>query len=80
VMGGAGCWQACAKPNWPFRPVCVRTHRQVRPDFFHLLREAGRLTQRLERAAYQAIEMAKRARRAAREAQDLVRRRGALSK
>jgi hypothetical protein len=28
----------------------------LRPDLFHLLREAGRLTQRLERAAYQAIE------------------------
>jgi hypothetical protein len=48
----------------------------LRPDLFHLLREAGRLTQRLERAAYKAIETAERARRAAREAQGLVRRRG----
>lgn len=48
----------------------------LRPDLFHLLREAWRLTQRLERAAYQAIETAERARRADREARGLVRRRG----
>ena len=48
----------------------------LRPDLFHLLREAGRLTQRLEKAAYKAIETAERARRAALEAQSLVRRRG----
>lgn len=48
----------------------------LRPDLFHLLREALRLTQRLERAAYQAIATAERARRADREARGLVRRRG----
>jgi hypothetical protein len=48
----------------------------LRPDLFHLLREAGRLTQRLEKAAYKAMETAERARRAALEAQSLVRRRG----
>ncbi len=37
----------------------------LRPDLFHLLREAGRLTQRLEKAAYKAIATAERARRAA---------------
>ena len=36
----------------------------LRPDLFHLLRDAHRLTQRLERAAYQALETAERARRA----------------
>jgi len=48
----------------------------LRPDLFHLLREAGRLTQRLEKAAYKTIETAERARRSALEAQGLVRRRG----
>jgi hypothetical protein len=48
----------------------------LRPDLFHLLRDAHRLTQRLDRAAYQAIETAERARRAEREAQSLQRRRG----
>jgi len=48
----------------------------LRPDLFHLLREAGRLTQRLEKAAYQAMETAERARRAALETQGQVRRRG----
>ena len=48
----------------------------LRPDLFHLLREASRLTQRLEKAAYKAIATAERARRAAREAQEPVRRRG----
>jgi len=48
----------------------------LRPDLFHLLREAGRLTQRLEKVAYKAIATAERARRAALEAQGLVRRRG----
>jgi len=48
----------------------------LRPDLFHLLREAGRLTQRLEKAAYKAIATAERARRAAREAQGQRRRRG----
>jgi hypothetical protein len=48
----------------------------LRPDLFHLLWEAGRLTQRLEKATYKAIETAERARRAALEAQGLVHRRG----
>lgn len=48
----------------------------LRPDLFHLLREAHRLTQRLERAAYKAMETAERARRAEREAQGESRRRG----
>jgi len=48
----------------------------LRPDLFHLLREAGRLTQRLEKAAYKAIATAERARRAAQEAQGQRRRRG----
>jgi hypothetical protein len=47
----------------------------LRPDLFHLLREAGRLTQRLEEAAYKAIATAERARRAAQEAQGQRRRR-----
>lgn len=48
----------------------------LRPDLFHLLRDAHRLSQRLEKAAYQAIETAERARRAEREAQATTRRRG----
>jgi len=48
----------------------------LRPDLFHLLGEAQRLTQRLEREAYRAIEVAERARRAEREAQAAKRRRG----
>lgn len=48
----------------------------LRPDLFHLLQEAHRLTHRLERQAYQAIETAERARRATQEAQGLRRRRG----
>jgi len=48
----------------------------LRPDLFHILQEAHRLTQRLERAAYKAIETAERARRAELEAQGLIRRRG----
>jgi len=48
----------------------------LRPDPFHLLQDAHRLTQRLERAAYKAIETAGRARRAVREAQGVTRRRG----
>lgn len=48
----------------------------LRPDLFHLLREAHRLTRRLEREAYGAIEVAERARRAEREAQAPKRRRG----
>jgi hypothetical protein len=48
----------------------------LRPDLFHLLREAGRLTQRLEKVAYKAIATAERVRRAVREAQQQKRRRG----
>jgi hypothetical protein len=48
----------------------------LRPDLFHLLREAHRLTRRLESAAYKAIETAERARRAALEARGIIRRRG----
>ena len=48
----------------------------LRPDLFHLLREAGRLTQRLEKEAYKAIATAERVRRAVREAQQQKRRRG----
>lgn len=48
----------------------------LRPDLFHLLQEAHRLTRRLEREAYHAVEVAERARRAEREAQAPKRRRG----
>jgi hypothetical protein len=48
----------------------------LRPDLFHILRDAHRLTRRLERAAYQAIETAERARRADLEARGIIRRRG----
>lgn len=48
----------------------------VRPDLFHLLQEAHRLTRRLEGAAYHAIETAERAHRADLEAQGLLHRRG----
>ena len=48
----------------------------LRWDLFHLLRDARRLTRRLEAAAYKAITTAERARRADMEAQGLIRRRG----
>jgi hypothetical protein len=48
----------------------------LRPDLFHILQDAHRLTQRLERAAYKAIETAERARRAGLETQGITRRRG----
>ncbi len=48
----------------------------LRPDLFHLLRDAHRVSQTLERQAYRAIHQAERARRAAREAQAPKRRRG----
>jgi len=48
----------------------------LRPDLFHLLQAAYRLTRRLESAAYKAIETAERARRADLEAQGLIHRRG----
>lgn len=48
----------------------------LRPDLFHLLQDAQRVSRRLERAAYQAIQLADRARRAEQEAQVPKRRRG----
>jgi len=48
----------------------------LRPDLFHILQDAHRLTRRLEGAAYKAIETAERARRAHLEARDVIRRRG----
>ena len=49
----------------------------LRPDLFHLLREAHRVGQRLENRAYQAIEMAERARKAQAEQNQPKRRKGA---
>ncbi len=46
------------------------------PDLFHLLREAHHVTQRLEKRAYRAIEIAERARRAVAEQQASQKRRG----
>jgi len=48
----------------------------LRPDLFHILQDAHRLTQRLEGAAYKAIETTERARRADLEARGIIRRRG----
>jgi transposase-like protein/nucleotide-binding universal stress UspA family protein len=48
----------------------------LRPDLFHLLRDAHRVSQTLERQAYRAIREAERARRAEREARAPKRRRG----
>jgi transposase-like protein len=48
----------------------------LRPDLFHLLQEAHRLTRRLERAAYKALETADRAGRDDLERRGLIRRRG----
>lgn len=48
----------------------------LRPDLFHMLQDAHRLTQRLERAAYKAFATAERARRADLEARGIIRRRG----
>jgi hypothetical protein len=48
----------------------------LRPDLFHILQDAHRLTRRLEGAAYKAIENAERARRADLEARGVIRRRG----
>jgi hypothetical protein len=48
----------------------------LRPDLFHLIRDAHQVTQRLERAAYHALETTERARRAAREQQAPQRRPG----
>jgi hypothetical protein len=49
----------------------------LRPDLFHLTREAYRVTQRLEKRAYQAIEETERARRAKQEQEMPKQRRGA---
>jgi hypothetical protein len=49
----------------------------LRPDLFHLLREAHRVGQRLENRAYQAVEMAERARKAQAEQNLPKRRKGA---
>lgn len=48
----------------------------LRPDLFHLLQEAYRLSRRLENGAYRALETAERARRADLEARGVLRRRG----
>jgi len=48
----------------------------LRPDLFHILRDAHRLTQRLEGAAYQSIETAERARRADLETRGIIHRCG----
>jgi len=48
----------------------------LRPDLFHILRDAHRLAQQLERAAYKAIDAAERARQANLEARGVIRRRG----
>jgi hypothetical protein len=48
----------------------------LRPDLFHLLQDARRLTRRLESAAYKALDNAERARRADLQARGIIRRRG----
>jgi hypothetical protein len=48
----------------------------LRPDLFHLLHAAWRVGRWLERQAYQALQVAERARRAVAEAQAVRRRRG----
>ena len=48
----------------------------LRPDLFHILQDAHRLTRRLEGAAYKAIENTERARQADLEARGIIRRRG----
>lgn len=49
----------------------------LRPDLFHLIREAYRVTKRLEKQAYEAIHAAERARKAKQEQQMSQKRRGA---
>ena len=49
----------------------------LRPDLFHLMQDAHRVTQCLERSAYRSIETAERARRAQQEQSIPQRRRGA---
>ena len=48
----------------------------LRSDLFHLIREAHKITKKLEREGYRAIEVAEHARRAEREAKAPKRRRG----
>jgi hypothetical protein len=48
----------------------------LRPDLFHLIAEAHRVSRRLEKCAYHALETAERARRAQQEAAAAQRRRG----
>jgi hypothetical protein len=48
----------------------------LRPDLFHILQEAHRLTRRLEGAVYKAIDKVERARQADLEARGMIRRRG----
>ncbi len=48
----------------------------LRPDLFHLLRDAHKLTRRLEGRAFKAIDTAERARRDELERQGVIRRRG----
>jgi hypothetical protein len=48
----------------------------LRHDLFHVVREAHRISQRLERSAYRALEETERARRAEQEASSPKRRRG----
>jgi len=48
----------------------------LRPDLFHILQDAHRLTRRLEGTVYTAIENAERARQADLEARGIIRRRG----
>jgi len=48
----------------------------LRPDLFHLLDDAWQVGRRLERQAYQALQVAERVRRAVAEAQAAQRRRG----
>jgi hypothetical protein len=48
----------------------------LRPDLFHILQDAHRLTRRLESAAYKALENAERARRHDLQMRGIIRRRG----
>ena len=68
-------WRAMAAPaSGPGRGAQLGV--PLRPDLFHLLDDAWRVGQRLERQAYQAMQVAERARRADQEAQAAQRRRG----
>lgn len=65
--GGAGIRAGAAAAQWVV---------PLRPDLFHLLQDAWRVGRGLERQAYQALQVAERARRAVAEAQAVRRRRG----